>query len=139
MKVVQYDSNLLINFYMQNGLEFNKNKKYFGDKIKSYAILDGKTIVGAISFSNYKGLNYIEAIVIDKSYRQKGYGKMLLDKVILELEKPVYIISKNDKFFHDYGFQYSDIDLINKECKTCNKYNVTCFPKVMFIGGNKYD
>ena len=30
MEYIDYDSNLLIDFYIENGLEFNENKKYFG-------------------------------------------------------------------------------------------------------------
>ena len=129
--ITQYDSNLLIDFYIKNGLEFDENKSYFGETIKSYALLDGKTIIGAVSFSKYKDVNYIEAIAVDESYRKQGYGKVLLDKVISELGMPVYVISKEDKYFLDYGFKYDDTDLIDDRCKMCDKYNVSCFPKVM--------
>ena len=131
MNIIEYDSNLLIDFYFKNSLEFDENRKYLGIGVKSYALLDGKTVVGAISFSKYKNVDYIEAIAINKSYRNKGYGKMLLDKVIDELKGPVYIISRNDEYFLNYGFKYDDIDLINNECKNCNRYNISCFPNVM--------
>jgi hypothetical protein len=52
-------------------------------------------------------------------------------KAIEEIGTPVYAISKHDKFYLDYGFQYDDADLIDNECKTCSEYNVICFPKVM--------
>ena len=131
MKPIEYDSNLLIDFYIKNGLEFDENRKYFGKEVKSYTLLDGETVIGAISFSKYKNINYIEAIAVNKVYRKKGYGKVLLDYVINELQTPVYIISKNNEYFLKYGFEYNDMDLIDKECKTCSEYNVNCFPKVM--------
>lgn len=88
-------------------------------------------VAGAISFSKYKNKNYIEAVAVDKLYRKKGYGRKLLDKAIDEMGAPVYAISKHDKFYLDYGFQYDDAYLIDNECKTCSEYNITCFPRVM--------
>ncbi len=137
MKCVLYDNNLLINFYKENGLEFDNNKKYFGSNVKSYALVDKEKIIGAISFSMYKNKSFIEAIAVDKSFRKKGYGRLLLDKAIEEIDSPIYLISKNNKFYLDYGFKYDDSDLIDKECKTCSEYNITCFPKVMVFTKNK--
>ena len=131
MKIVQYDNNKLIDFYIKNDLEFDDVRMYFGTKVKSYVLLDGEKLIGAISFSKYRDVNFIEAIAVDKSYRKKGYGKMLLDKVVNEIKTPIYLISKNNEFFSSYGFKYDNIDLIGKECKTCSEYNVRCFPKVM--------
>lgn len=34
-------------------------------------------------------------------------------------------------FYIENGFVYDNADLIDKECKTCEEYNVTCFPKVV--------
>ena len=121
MNLVEYNNDLLVKFYAQNGLEIDENKKYFGTDVKSFVLLEGEKVIGAISFSKCKNKNYIEAVAVDKSYRKKGYGRKLLDKAIEEMGTPVY----------DYGFQYDDADLIDNECKTCSEYNVTCFPKVM--------
>ena len=131
MKVTKYDSNLLIDFYKENEIEFSEDNGYCGEDIKSYALLEDDKIIGAISFSVYRGVNYIEVLAVDKEYRKKGYGTMLLDKVINELERPIYIISKNNNYFLNYGFTYDDKDLINDECKACSLHGVTCFPKVM--------
>ena len=131
MKFIEYDNNSLIDFYIANGLEFDAYKDYFGSSVKSFVIEENKKILGAISISKYKGKNYIEAIAVDKDYRCKGYGKLLLDKTMKGLEKPVYTISKSDVFFLKNGFIYDNIDLIDKECKNCNKFNITCFPKVL--------
>ena len=30
-------------------------------------------------------------------------------------------------------FVYADEALIDKECKTCIEYNITCFPKVVIL------
>ena len=131
MEIIEYDNKTLINFYAENGLEFSETKGYYGTNIKSFALLKNNKIIGACSISIYNGKSFIEAIAIDKKYRNKGYGKTLIEKALMELQKPIYTISKMDNFFLKNGFTYDTVDLIGKECKTCDEYNITCFPKVM--------
>ena len=75
MEIIEYDNKTLINFYAENGLEFSEIKGYYGTNIKSFALLKNNKIIGACSISIYKGKSFIEAIAIDKKYRNKGYGK----------------------------------------------------------------
>ena len=131
MNIIEFNSNNLINFYIENGLEFDTNKGYFGENVKSFTILENKKVIGALSISKYKSKNFIEAIAVDEKYRHQGYGKKLLDKALKELSKPIYAISKVDEFYLKNGFLYDNADLIDKGCKTCKEYNVTCFPKVV--------
>ena len=131
MNFIDYDSNSLISFYIDNGLEFDENKGYFGKNVKSYVILEKEQVIGALSISIYKNKDFIETLAVDEEHRHKGYGKLLLKKAIKELEKPIYTISTADKFYLKNGFVYDNADLIDKECKTCEKYNITCFPKVV--------
>ena len=131
MKFVKYDNISLINFYRLNGLEFDENEGYFGINVTSFALLENEKIIGAVSISFYKEKSFIEALAVDKKYRNSGYGKLLIEKAIEKLEKPVYTISKIDKFYLKNGFVYDDVDLIDKACKTCDEYNVTCFPRVV--------
>ena len=67
--MILYDSQLLTDFYIKNGLEFDTKRNYFGTNIKSYVLKDNENIIAAISFSEYKNVNYIEAIAVDKKYR----------------------------------------------------------------------
>ncbi len=131
MEFIEYDDKMLIEFYIKNGLEFDKTKGYFGNDVKSFAIVKDNKVVGAVSISKYKNKNFIEALAVDNKYRNKGIGKRLLYKAIKELSTPVYTISKLDEFYLKNGFVYDNADLIDKECKTCEEYNVTCFPKVV--------
>ena len=39
MDFINYNSNDLINFYIQNGLEFDEKKGYFGEDIKSFVLV----------------------------------------------------------------------------------------------------
>ena len=128
MKFDKYDNDSLINFYIENELEFDENKNYFGINVKSFVIVENKKIKGAVSISLYKDKNFIEALAVDEKYRRKGYGKILLEKAIKELGKPVYTISKVDEFYLKNGFVYDNADLIDKECKTCEEYTELSFP-----------
>lgn len=129
--IIEYDNKALINFYAENGLEFDETKGYFGTDIKSFALLKNDKVIGAFSISIYKRKSFIEAIAIDKEYRNKGYGKLLIEKAIEKLEKPIYVISKANDFFEKNGFVFDNADLIDDECKKCNEYNITCFPEVL--------
>ncbi len=131
MEFIKYDDKMLIEFYIKNGLEFDNTKGYFGNDVKSFAIVKDNKVVGAVSISKYKNKNFIEALAVDNKYRNKGIGKRLLYKAIEELSTPVYTISKLDEFYLKNGFVYDNTDLIDKECKTCEEYNITCFPKVV--------
>lgn len=131
MKFDKYNNESLINFYIKNGLEFDENKKYFGTNIRTFVLIENEKIIGAVSISIYKCKSFIEALAVDKKYRNKGYGKLLVEKAIEKLKKPIYTISKVDEFYLKNGFVYSNEDLIDKECKTCSEYNITCFPKVV--------
>lgn len=131
MKFDKYNNESLINFYIKNGLEFDENKKYFGTNIRTFVLIENEKIIGAVSISIYKCKSFIEVLAVDKKYRNKGYGKLLVEKAIEKLKKPVYTISKVDEFYLKNGFVYSNEDLIDKECKTCSEYNITCFPKVV--------
>lgn len=131
MKIIKYDNKSLIDFYIENGLEYDENKGYFGTGVASFALLENEKIIGAFSISIYKNKSFIEALAVDKEYRNNGYGRLLIEKAIEKLEKPIYTISKADEFYLKNCFVYDDLDLIGRECKKCDNYNITCFPKVM--------
>ena len=87
MKFVKYDNKSLINFYSENGLEFDENKCYFGINVESFALLENEKIIGAVSISIYKEKSFIEALAVDKEYRNKGYGKLLIEKAIFRADR----------------------------------------------------
>ena len=122
---VKYDNKKIINFYIENVLEFDERKSYFGTNVKSFVLLENEKLLV------YKDKSFIEVLAVDRKYRNKGYGKVLIEKAIEKLEKPIYTISKVDEIYFKNGFIYDNADLIGKECKTCEEYNVTCFPKVV--------
>ena len=48
MKFDKYDNDSLINFYIENGLEFDERKKYFENNIRSFALLENENIILAL-------------------------------------------------------------------------------------------
>lgn len=131
MKIIEFDSNKLIKFYSENEIEIDEDNNYIGNDIKSLVLYDKNNILGAISYSKYKNNNFVEALAINKKYRNKGYGKMLLNEIKNKLNKPIYLISKNNNFFLKNGFIYDTLDIISDNCKKCSKFNKICHPKVM--------
>lgn len=82
MRFDEYNNENIINFYIKNGLEFDENKKYFGTNIKTFALIEDEKIIRAVSISKYNGNSFIEALSVDKKYRNKGYGELLVQKAI---------------------------------------------------------
>ncbi len=54
MKFDKYDNDSLINFYIENGLEFDERKKYFGNNIRSFALLENENIIEQYLFQYIK-------------------------------------------------------------------------------------
>ena len=141
MKIIEYDSKSLINFYNENDIEISEEHGYFGINLKSFAMIDkNEQIVGAITVSNYHSKKFIEAIAVRKDSRGKGYGNILLNKVIEELNRDVYVISKEHNFYIKNGFEFiEDLEyMISDNCQNCEEYNKTCFPKVMIKRNRSY-
>ena len=141
MKIIEYDSKSLINFYNENDIEISEEHGYFGINLKSFAMIEkNEQIVGAITVSNYHSKKFIEAIAVRKDSRGKGYGNILLNKVIEELNRDVYVISKEHNFYIKNGFEFiEDLEyMISDNCQNCEEYNKTCFPKVMIKRNRSY-
>ena len=141
MKIIEYDSKSLINFYNENDIEISEEHGYFGINLKSFAMIEkNEQIVGAITVSNYHSKKFIEAIAVRKDSRGKGYGNILLNKVIEELNGDVYAISKEHNFYIKNGFEFiEDLEyMISDNCQNCEEYNKTCFPKVMIKRNRSY-
>lgn len=61
--------------------QYNKEQKYiYKEKKFWFAAYDGKQIVGHIHGNTNGGVAYLNDIMINKRYRNKGIGKMLLTK-----------------------------------------------------------
>lgn len=132
MKLTEYDSYNLINFYSNNGIEISEEHSFLGASLKSFVIIK-EEIIGAITLSKYKNKDFLEAIVVIPKYQKQGISKLLLNKALELTNKELYTISKLDEFYLNNGFKYIEdsYDMITNNCKLCEEYKKTCHPKVM--------
>lgn len=87
---------------------------------KAFVAVDGQTIVGLalfyIRYSTWKGCRlYLEDFLVTESYRSKGIGKMLFDRVVQEAKEKGYngmnwqVLDWNQpalNFYNKYGASY---------------------------------
>jgi len=82
-----------------------------------------------------KGL-YIESIVVDKPYRKKGLGRVLIDAATKDKDEEVTVIARGDAvpFYRSLGFIFSDWSFVpsfyQEQCKECPVLE-DCHPQVM--------
>lgn len=135
MKIIEYDSEKLIEFYKSNDIEISKEHGYYGTNLKSFVIIENEKIIGAVTISKYDSKDFIEVIAVNKDSRGKGYGNLLLDKGIEKLGDNIYVISKEHDFYLKRGFEFIEglEYMISDNCQICKEYNKTCFPKVMIL------
>ena len=89
MELKEYDSNKLINFYYDNGLEISEEHSFLGNSLKSFVIAEPE-IIGAITLSKYKNKDFLEAIVVIPKYQKQGISKILLNKALQLTKNELY-------------------------------------------------
>lgn len=139
MNIREYDSKKLIQFYKNNDIEINEEHSYYGTNLKSIAMIENEDVVGAVTISKYDSKDFIEVIAVNKNSRGKGYGNILINKGIEQLDGDIYVISKEHDFYLKNGFEFIEglEYMISDNCQVCEEYNKTCFPKVMVLKRKK--
>ena len=76
-----------------------------------------------IPFIRKMGIGTLLFQEFERRYQELGVETIYLE--VRESNEAAY------QFYLKNGFVYSNEELIDKECKACNEYNITCFPKVV--------
>lgn len=131
--MVEYNSLELIDFYSSNELEISKEHSYLGNELYSIALIENEKIIGAVTLSKYHNKTFLEAIAIDKEYRNKGYANKLIKEITKNLYEDLYTISKNHDFYLKRGYKIieEEKNMISINCQQCPEYLKTCHPKIM--------
>ncbi|MCX7698781.1 MAG: N-acetyltransferase [Candidatus Goldbacteria bacterium] len=116
-------------------LEFDLIPRSIADiytQIRDFYILEeNKKRIGVIGLHIYwDDLGEIRSFIIEKNYRNKGYGTKLLDFAIKEAKKiglkSVFVLTKIPDFFVKYGFKKIPKknlpQKIWKDCFNCPKF-----------------
>jgi len=128
----------LVQFFVENQLEFDGDEEVDTDIIKCYKVTHGDDyLVGAVVLAKREGQYIIDGIAVEKLYRKMKVGQILLQKVVQQVKKlggdSLYLVARAPEFFKKYGFVQVDPDNAPNffECKYCPQYQVDCFPEVL--------
>lgn len=127
----------LVNFFIENGLEYDMEDEVETDLVSAYKIAEDGKLIAAACLAKREGCFIIDGIAVDPASRKKNVGTILLKKMI-ELTKEaggeaLYLVARAPGFFRAYGFETIDpAEAPNFfECQYCSQYNVSCHPEVM--------
>lgn len=128
----------LVQFFVENQLEFDGDEEVDTDIIKCFKVTHGDDhLVGAAVLAKREGQYIIDGIAVEKIYRKMKVGEILLKKIIGEVRKregdSLYLVARAPEFFKKYGFATVNPDDAPNffECKYCPQYRVDCHPEVL--------
>lgn len=121
----------LITINADQGLMLSKTPyKVFSTIQNFFVAIDNNKVTGCVSLSViWRDLCEITSLAVDENYKQKGIGKMLVNKCIekaksLKIPK-VIALTYQDKFFEKLNFKQVDKDQFPRklwrECLECPK------------------
>ena len=135
----EYDR--LVQFFVENELEFDGDEEVDTDILKCYKYTDDEdNLIGGIVLARREGKYIIDGIAVDESFRDSGIGEALLNQIKEDVEDmggdAIYLVARAPGFFRKHGFE--EVNPKNApnffECKYCPQYGKTCHPEIM-----KYD
>ncbi len=128
----------LVQFFVENDLEFDGDEEVDTDIVKCYKVVDGEdNLLGGACLAMREGEYIIDGIAIDESLRSKGIGGILLNIILEDIKDlggdTLYLAAKVPSFYYKNGFEPVDPDSSPNffECKNCPQYNVSCHPEIM--------
>ena len=92
-------------YLKQNSTKCNNNGMY----------LNGKCIGSALLYNEYDKMA-LTHFIIDKKYRNKGYGSLFLNNIISKYNKSIYLLCNEYiiNFYNRHGFKVIDTCSYNK-------------------------
>lgn len=134
----EYDR--LVQFFVDNQLEFDGDEEVDTDILKCYKFTDKEdNLIGGVVLAKREGEYIIDGIAVDKDYRNSGIGEILLEQIKEDVEdlggESIYLVARAPEFFRKNGFDEVDPEYAPNffECKYCSQYEKTCHPEIMKI------
>lgn len=133
------DYQSLIEFFVNNGLEFSVDDEVPTDLVKLWKVTDQKdrNLVGGCVLAQREGRFICDGIATDPKIRGLGVGERLLHTMLDEARKlgadSLYLVARAPGFFAKYGFLAIPRENAPTffECFSCSQYGVSCHPEVM--------
>lgn len=137
----EYDR--LVQFFVENELEFDGDEEVDTDIIRCYKFTDeDDDLIAGVVLAKREGKFIIDGIAVKSEYRNSGIGEILLNQIVEDVEamegEAVYLVARAPGFFRKNGFEEVDHDKAPNffECKYCSQYNKTCHPEIMKLDIN---
>jgi N-acetylglutamate synthase-like GNAT family acetyltransferase len=134
----------LIDFFIENELEFEEGEEYGDDEIikcwRADKIDDNHTtLIGACVLAKREGEYICDGIAVSPGTRNSGLGARLLELLKRTASERgasrIFLVARAPAFFAKEGFATVPRDDAPGfvECFTCPQYGKTCHPEVMRI------
>ena len=132
----EYDR--LVQFFVDNELEFDGDEEVDTDILKCYKFTDKEdNLIGGVVLAKREGEYIIDGIAVDKAHRDSGIGEILLNQIKEDVEElggdSIYLVARAPEFFRKNGFEEVEPDVAPNffECKYCPQYGKNCSPEIM--------
>ena len=81
-------------------------------------IFNNKKLIGYGLLKNISNYFILDTIIVDREYRNKGFGKKIVNSLVSNIKKPIFLLckEKNIPFYSKLGFSINNkINFIDKD------------------------
>ena len=128
----------LIQFFIDNGLEFDEGEEDFSDMIQCWKVTqEGDYLIAACMLVKREGNFVIEGIAVDPVFRKCGLGKILIRKALDEVKarggEELLLMARKPEFYKKLNFTVVKPEAAPPifDCLGCPQYGKDCFPEIM--------
>ncbi|MCQ2547669.1 MAG: GNAT family N-acetyltransferase [Clostridia bacterium] len=138
------DYDKLVEFFIDNHLEYDEEEKENPDYIAAYEVTHGGDMIAAFAISLKEGQlkdgtpcqDYvIDGIAVDKLYRKMHVGEMMVKKAIAKVKDlgghRIILVARAPEFFKSLGFTPVKNEPDYFDCIDCPQRGNECFPEVL--------
>lgn len=135
------DYRKLVPLFIKAGLEIHEEDPTPEGLVTCFEMLDEETgeLIGASGLVYDNDLYIVRCIAVDEKYRGNGYGRVLVEIVLEELEKlqakEAWLTGKIPKFYEKFGFEVVDRSVAPRisNCQECPQFHNGCESEIMKI------
>ena len=138
IKKINFKKKKFLNFIKKIELPYSETRKLENSpwkfkKLKHFVFRQyekNNRIIGLIVFSKHRYNYHLNFLYVDKNYRSKGAGKMIMNYFLSKKEKKIFTVHVNKKFkralkfYYTLGFtKFKKHNILTSFVNKCKKYN----------------
>lgn len=135
------DYRKLVPLFIKSGLEIHEEDPIPTGLVTCFEMVDEKTgeLIGASGLVHDNDLYIVRCIAVDEKYRGNGYGRLLVEVVLEELNqlqaKEAWLTAKIPGFYKKFGFEVIDRVVAPRisNCQECPQFYNGCESEIMKI------